>query len=65
MNTNQPLNLKKTNDAELSLRWGFPSYYKQNVYITCNSKGKVLNWKRALIFTEDEIKNKNYRIHET
>ena len=57
------LNVKKTTNEELLIKWGFITSFKGEIFIRCNSKGNV-NWEIASIYSKNSLINRkvNYFI---
>lgn len=58
------LSLKKTTVKEVQRNWGTTlpaSFHIERIYIRCNKKGEI-NWDKAPIYTESEIKGRPIRL---
>jgi hypothetical protein len=57
------LNVKKTSNEELLIKWGFITCFKGEIFIRCNSKGHV-NWDIASVYSKNSLINRkvNYFI---
>ena len=56
--TMRTLNVKQTNNIEISENWKTPVNLKGTLYVRCNSKGKV-NWDKTIVFFASELVGRN------
>jgi len=52
------LNVRKTNNSELSEKWGIPVNFSGDSFIRCNSKGEV-NWEKSSTYSSTELIERN------
>jgi len=48
------LNVKQTNNAEISHQWGMNTRFLGQLFIRCNAKG-VINWEKAPVYSLGEL----------
>ena len=51
------LNVKKTSNEELLIKWGFITCFTGEIFIRCNSKGHV-NWDNASVYSKNSLLNR-------
>jgi len=61
---NKTLNVKRVTIEELTKKWGFvPPITCKVLFVRCDAKGNV-NWDKAPVFSESELKGRNVEIIE-